>query len=45
MMVYIKNQAGQQTVRDLRAWDAIKMRIYLFMKYTKENRPIVKFLV
>ena len=45
MMVYIKNQAGQQTVRDLNAWDALKMRVYLFFKYSKDTRPIVRFLL
>lgn len=45
MMVYIKNQAGQQTVRDLRWWDAIYMRIILWHRYPKDKRPIVRFLV
>ena len=45
MKVYIKNQFQQQTVRNLPIFQAIKLRLYVFMKYQGEERPIVKFLV
>lgn len=45
MKVYIKNQFQQQTVRQLPIIQALKLRLYVLMKYQKEERPIVKFMI
>jgi len=45
MKVYIKNQFQQQTVRQLPIIQALKLRLYVFMRYQKEERPIVRFVV
>lgn len=45
MNVYIKNEYGQQTVRYLPILQALKLRLYVFAKYRKEDRPIVRFVL
>jgi len=45
MQVYIKNIEGQQTVRELPIWQALKLRLYVFARYKKAERPIVRFVV
>ena len=45
MKVYIKNVWHQQTVRDLPITQAIKLRFWSFVKYKKDERPIVRFLI
>lgn len=45
MNVYIKNLEGEQTVRFLPITKAIWLRLIVFAKYTKENRPIVRFVI
>jgi len=44
MNVYIKNPEGQQTVRWLPILEALKLRWYVFSRYSKKERPIVRFL-
>ena len=45
MNVYIKNIRGEPTVRDLPFLQALKLRMFCFARYTKKERPIVRFLV
>ena len=45
MNVYMKNAEGQQTVRYLPLFRAIWLRLYVFAKYPKAERPIVRFVV
>ena len=45
MEVYIKNTEGQQTVRYLPFFKAIGLRLFVFARYPKEDRPIVRFVV
>ena len=43
MNVYMKNTEGQQTVRYLPLHKALWLRIYVFARYRKEERPLVRF--
>ena len=45
MNVYMKNTEGQQTVRYLPLHKALWLRIYVFARYPKAERPIVRFVV
>ena len=45
MNVYIKNWAGQQTVRYFPIYKALWLRLYAFIHYTKEERPTIKFVI
>ena len=45
MKVYLKNQEGEQTVRDLPLFKAIGLRMYVFARYPKNERPIVRFVI
>lgn len=45
MNVYIKNTKGEQTVRYLPFFKAIGLRLYVFARYPKTERPIVKFVI
>ena len=45
MKVYIKNIWGQQTIRDLPIFKALKLRVYTYLKYQRSERPIIKFLI
>lgn len=45
MNVYIKNVEGEQTVRYLPFFKALGLRIYVFARYPKAERPIVRFVV
>lgn len=45
MKVYLKNQEGEQTVRDLPLFKAIGLRLYVFARYWKTERPIVRFVI
>jgi hypothetical protein len=45
MNVYIKNPQGEQTVRYLPLHKAVWLRVYVFMRYKREERPIVRFVV
>jgi hypothetical protein len=45
MNVYMKNELGQQTVRYLPLHKALWLRIYVFARYPKTERPIVRFVV
>ena len=45
MNVYIKNCAGQQTVRYLPLHKALWLRLYVFAKYRKEERPLIRFVI
>ena len=45
MNVYIKNIEGEQTVRYLPFFKALGLRIYVFARYPKAERPIVRFVI
>lgn len=45
MNVYIKNSEGQQTVRKLPILKAIYLRVLVFARYRKDERPIVRFVI
>ena len=45
MEVYIKNVEGQQTVRYLPLLQALKLRLYVFARYPKAERPKVRFVI
>ena len=45
MNVYMKNELGQQTVRYLPFHKALWLRIYVFARYPKSERPIVRFVI
>lgn len=45
MNVYLKNLEGEQTVRYLPVIKAIWLRLLVFAKYRKEDRPIVRFVI
>jgi hypothetical protein len=45
MNVYIKNQYDEQTVRYLPLLQALKLRLYVFARYPKDERPIVRFVI
>lgn len=45
MNVYMKNPEGQQTVRHLPFFKAIRLRLYVFARYPKAERPIVRFVI
>jgi hypothetical protein len=45
MNVYMKNTEGQQTVRYLPLHKALWLRIYVFARYPKADRPIVRFVI
>lgn len=45
MAVYMKNEFGQQTVRNLPFFKAIGLRLYVFARYPKSKRPIVRFVI
>lgn len=43
MKVYIKNEVGQQTVRELPLFQALKLRFYASIRF-KNDGVVVKFL-
>lgn len=45
MKVYMKNINGQQTVRYLPFFKALGLRLYVFARYPKAERPIVRFVI
>lgn len=45
MNVYMKNSMGEQTVRYLPFYKAIYLRILVFARYPKAERPIVRFVI
>jgi len=45
MNVYMKNTEGQQTVRYLPLHKALWLRLYVFARYPKAERPIVRFVI
>ena len=45
MNVYVKNTVGQQTVRYLPFHKALWLRILVFARYRKAERPIVRFVI
>ena len=45
MNVYMKNTEGQQTVRYLPLHKALWLRLYVFARYPKSERPLVKFVI
>lgn len=45
MNIYLKNLEGEQTVRYLPITKAIWLRFIVFIKYRKEERPIVRFVI
>ena len=45
MEVYIKNTEGEQTVRYLPLLKAIWLRLYVFARYSKTERPKVRFVI
>lgn len=45
MNVYMKNEFGQQTVRWLPLHKAIWLRVLVFARYRKEERPVVRFVI
>ena len=45
MNVYMKNTEGQQTVRYLPFHKALWLRLYVFARYPKAERPIVRFVI
>ena len=45
MNVYMKNYEGEQTVRYLPFLKAIGLRLYVFARYSKKDRPIVRFVI
>lgn len=47
MKVYVRNERGQQTVRDLSFFTALKLRWSVFILFFNEDietRPIVRFM-
>lgn len=45
MNVYMKNTEGQQTVRYLPFYKALYLRLLVFARYCKDERPIVRFVI
>lgn len=45
MQVYMKNKFDQQTVRSIPWYKAIWLRMYVFARYPKDERPIVRFVI
>lgn len=45
MNIYLKNLEGEQTVRYLPLMTALWLRFIVFIKYHKEDRPIVRFVI
>lgn len=45
MNVYMKNSEGEQTVRYLPFYRAIWLRLLVFARYRKDERPIVRFVI
>lgn len=45
MSVYIKNVWGQQTIRKLPIYKALWLRLLVFARYRKDERPIVRFVI
>ena len=45
MKVYMKNEFEQQTVRSIPWYKAVWLRMYVFARYPKAERPIVRFVV
>lgn len=45
MNVYLKNIEGEQTVRYLPIIKAVWLRLVVFAKYSKKDRPIVRFVI
>ena len=45
MNVYMKNTEGQQTVRYLPLHKALWLRLYVFARYPKSERPLVRFVI
>lgn len=45
MNVYLKNAEGEQTVRYLPFHKALWLRLYVFARYKKSERPIVRFVI
>ena len=45
MNVYLKNSEGQQTVRYMPIYKAIYLRLLVFARYPKAERPIVRFVI
>lgn len=45
MNVYLKNNEGEQTVRYLPIIKALWLRFIVFAKYSKQDRPIVRFMI
>lgn len=45
MNVYIKNTFGEQTVRYLPFFQALKLRFFAFVRYPKSERPMVRFVI
>jgi len=45
MNVYLKNLEGEQTVRYLPIMKALWLRFIVFARYSKKDRPIVRFVI
>jgi len=45
MNVYIKNSEGQQTVRYFPILKALYLRLLVFARYRKDERPMVRFVI
>ena len=45
MNVYIKNSEGQQTIHKLPLYKAIYLRLLVFARYHKDERPVVRFVI
>jgi len=45
MNVYLKNNEGEQTIRYLPIHRAIWLRLLVFARYRKDERPIVRFVI
>ena len=45
MNVYLKNNEGEQTIRYLPIHRAIWLRLRVFARYRKNERPIVRFVI
>ena len=45
MNVYLKNLEGEQTVRHLPVMKALWLRFIVFARYSKKDRPIVRFVL
>ena len=45
MNIYLKNNEGEQTVRYLPVMKALWLRFMVFARYSKKDRPIVRFVI